>query len=530
MINSWTTHDDQFVENLKQAHPRWWSEKRRFIAETAKEVYPNISELRKSSVKKLRNGLFIDTNFSIREMERRIAIACTIAGLVLNKDVIIHLDAKLGGDQKPGDWDHLLSYIRHLLENRKDLELKLQQRGEDTAYFDTLAELYTERKKKVEELNRSQAERKKLSRAIGAERRPPNDEEFDQLRKLDIKEDTLKERIIELVIDISDVALPIPNVPLKDTPTGRTEEFNKLVGEQPPVTKATHGLAHWDIGPKFHLMDMEAGENLSGERFYLLKNQGARLHRALLNWLLDVNTKKFGYSEVLPPLLVKQETMIGSGNLPKFHDNLYHDDETNLWLIPTAEVSLNGIWQGKIIPPGELPLKYVAATPCFRKEHTAAGRDVRGIKRVHQFEKVELFRIEEPAKSNDVLLEMVEQVKMLCGQLNLTYRVLELCTGDIGFQSARTFDIEIWAPGVGDWLEVSSVSTCGDFQARRNNTRYRPTANSEPIVPHTLNGSALALPRVWAAILEAGLRPDQSTIDIPTVLHPYTGFESIQLP
>ena len=421
--------------------------------------------------------------------------------------------------------------LRQLLNNRDSIAPKLQRRGEDTAYLDTLAKLSTERNQIVQKLDDLRAQRNEVSRAIGAAKRPPTTTEREQMRELGEEVKQLEERLRELVTDIRALALTIPNIPQDSVPDGLTEESNMVV-EEPSVkvTKAAHGLAHWDIAPRFQLMDMEAGASLSGARFYLLKNQGARLHRALLNWLLDININEFGYSEILPPLLVRQETMIGSGNLPKFRDNLYHDDETDLWLIPTAEVSLNGIWQDKIIPHGELPFKYVAATPCFRKEHTAAGRDVRGIKRVHQFEKVEMFRVEEPAKSDAVLLEMVEQVKTLCRRLGLTYRVLELCAGDIGFQSAHTFDIEIWAPGVGDWLEVSSVSTCGDFQARRNNTRYRPTADSKPTLPHTLNGSALALPRVWAAILEAGLRPDQSTIDIPAELHPYTGFESIQLP
>ena len=525
VFNHFIEENDMFVDELRKRQPGWWSGPRNFISKNKKDIHMSNPQPNEYGIGRLKDGWFISTNLSAPEIKRRIYKACEVAKVVPNIDLILHQVDKFELDP-----NYKLRDIKHLIDNRIDIEPKLRRRGEDTAYFDILTNWSVERKQTILELNELQAQRKEFNRNISAAKRPPNDTEREQMHESGEQVKKLEEKVRGLESDIHNLYLTIPNIPLDSVPDGLTEEFNKVVGEQPPVTKAAHGLAHWDIAPRFQLMDMEAGASLSGERFYLLKNQGARLHRALLNWLLDININEFGYSEVLPPLLVRQETMIGSGNLPKFRDNLYHDDETDLWLIPTAEVSLNGIWQDKIIPHGELPFKYVAATPCFRKEHTAAGRDVRGIKRVHQFEKVEMFRVEEPAKSDAVLLEMVEQVKTLCRRLGLTYRVLELCAGDIGFQSAHTFDIEIWAPGVGDWLEVSSVSTCGDFQARRNNTRYRPTADSKPTLPHTLNGSALALPRVWAAILEAGLRPDQSTIDIPAELHPYTGFESIQLP
>jgi len=242
--------------------------------------------------------------------------------------------------------------------------------------------------------------------------------------------------------------------------------------------------------------------------------------------MLDIHSGEFGYTEIEPPLLVRTETMIGSGNLPKFRDNLYQDSETDLWLIPTAEVALNALHQGAIIGPGELPLKYVAQTPSFRKEHTAAGRDVRGIKRVHQFEKVEMFRFVNPEDSELALEEMLDEAKSLCHKLGLVYRVVKLCSGDIGFQSAKTYDIEVWAPGSQEWLEVSSVSTCTDFQTRRNNTRFRLRKGDPPKFPHTLNGSGLALPRIWIAIIENGQRPDGSVV-IPEILEPYTGFKII---
>ena len=212
--------------------------------------------------------------------------------------------------------------------------------------------------------------------------------------------------------------------------------------------------------------------------------------------------------------------------MPKFKDNLYRDEETDLWLVPTAEVGLNGLHQGEIIEPYVLPLKYVACTPCFRKEHTAAGRDVRGMKRVHQFEKVEMFRYVEPEDSERALEEMVEQATTLCERLGLPHRVLELCAGDIGFQASKTYDIEVWAPGSGEWLEISSVSTCTDFQARRNNTRFRPERGARTKFPHTLNGSAFGMPRLLIATLENGAMPDGS-IEIPEPIRAYTGFNRI---
>tara|TARA_B100000214_G_scaffold79493_1_gene53712 strand:- start:420 stop:1148 length:729 start_codon:yes stop_codon:yes gene_type:complete len=242
--------------------------------------------------------------------------------------------------------------------------------------------------------------------------------------------------------------------------------------------------------------------------------------------MMDVHTDEFGYSEIDPPYLVKQDTMIGSGNLPKFKDNLYRDEETDLWLIPTAEVSLNALHQGKIIAPDQLPLSYVARTPSFRKEHTSAGRDIRGIKRVHQFFKVEMFKFVEPENSMDHLEKMVENARTLCDRLGLSSKLIQLSTGDIGFQSGITFDIEVWAAGSKEWLEVSSISNCFDFQTRRNNTRYKSNQSSPTSFPHTLNGSGLALPRIWVAIIENGQKADGS-IEIPEVLVPYTGFEHI---
>ena len=271
---------------------------------------------------------------------------------------------------------------------------------------------------------------------------------------------------------------------------------------------------------------MERGSKLSGARFYVLKGSGAQLERALINWMLNVHTREHGYTEMALPAMVREQTMIGSGNLPKFGDNLYHDAEEDLWLLPTAEVPLTGLHRDEILEQGTLPIRYVAQTPCFRREKAAAGRDTRGIKRVHQFSKVEMYKLVDPSESAAELESLVADAEDLCQRLVLPYRILSLCAGDIGFQSAKTYDIEVWSPGCEEWLEVSSCSTCEDFQARRSNLRYRPEAGARPQFMHTLNGSGLALPRIIIAILENYQRADGS-VEVPDVLKPYMGYDVI---
>ena len=257
-----------------------------------------------------------------------------------------------------------------------------------------------------------------------------------------------------------------------------------------------------------------------------MSGYGAKLERATIAWMLDLHSREHGYTELMLPILVRREIMEGSGNLPKFADNLYWDEEDDLWLIPTAEVPITNLYRDEILPPGSLPRYYVAQTPCFRREKTAAGRDTRGIKRVHQFNKVEMYKFVYPETSDDELDRLLGDAEDVCQRLGLAYRVLQLCTGDISFPSAKTFDIEIWSAGCEEWLEASSCSNCTDFQARRSNIRYRPAAGARPEFVHTLNGSGLALPRVIIAILENNQQADGSVI-IPEVLRPYTGFDII---
>jgi seryl-tRNA synthetase len=328
--------------------------------------------------------------------------------------------------------------------------------------------------------------------------------------------------------ELNSILLTIPNIPLDSVPKGTGESQNIVVREFGQLEQLTfEALPHWDLGERLDIIDFERGAKLSGSRFYILKGMGAKLERALISWMLDVHTKKHGYTEISPPYLVKQETMLASGNLPKFADNLYQDTEDDLWLIPTAEVPLTSLHRNEIIQSEKLPLYYTAYTPCFRREKASAGKDTRGIKRVHQFGKVEMYKFVEPTTSNMELEKLINDAEDICRMLSIPYRIIELCTGDLGFNAAKTYDLEMWAAGSQEWLEVSSCSNCTDFQARRANIKYRSSDQNKTQFVHTLNGSGLALPRVIIAILENYQQSDGSVL-IPEVLRPYTGFDLIR--
>lgn len=416
--------------------------------------------------------------------------------------------------------------IKKIIENKQIYIEGLSNRGYDVTNLDIVISLNENRGKLITDGDKKRAQRNEISKKIGNEKRKPTEDETNFIKNLAEDLKNIDIELNEINEKIKSIMLEIPNLPHETVPVGIDDSKNIEIDIRGQQKNEDFIIPHWDIGPEKEILDLEAGANISGSRFFVLKDKGARLHRALMNWMMDVHTDEFGYSEIDPPYLVKQDTMIGSGNLPKFKDNLYRDEETDLWLIPTAEVSLNALHQGKIIAPDQLPLSYVARTPSFRKEHTSAGRDIRGIKRVHQFFKVEMFKFVEPEKSMDHLEKMVENARTLCDRLGLSSKLIQLSTGDIGFQSGITFDIEVWAAGSKEWLEVSSISNCFDFQTRRNNTRYKSNQSSPTSFPHTLNGSGLALPRIWVAIIENGQKADGS-IEIPEVLVPYTGFEHI---
>jgi len=412
-----------------------------------------------------------------------------------------------------------LKFIRENI----DLVREAVKKRQDTAPLDEILELDSERRQKILELEDLRHERKESARE--RKRDKESKEEGRDLRTM-IK--GLEDEVKGLESQLNDLLLQVPNGPHPSVPTGKSENDNVVVrswGELPKFDFSP--VPHWALGESLGIIDFDRGVKLSGTRFYVLKGLGARLQRALIAFMLDLHTKEHGYLEVYPPFMVKRETMVGSAQLPKFADNLYHDEEDDFWFVPTAEVPVTNLHRDEIIPPGILPIYYVAYTACFRREKMSAGKETRGLKRGHQFDKVEMYKFCEAGTSYEELEKMVANAEEVCQRLGLHYRVKELCTGEIAFQAAKCYDIDIWAPGVEEWLEVSSCSNCSDFQARRANIRYRPTPDARPQYVHTLNGSGLALPRVMIAIMENYQQADGS-IRIPKVLQDFVGEKVIR--
>lgn len=414
--------------------------------------------------------------------------------------------------------------IKFILENKNLYKDKLLSMGE-APDIESLEDLYEKRKKLILRTEEISSIRNKVSKEIGISKGKPSKDLVQKMKSFGLELSTKTEKLKSIDEQLKDKLLRIPNLPLDDTLIGGSEADNKVLEIFNSDKARNKSLPHWELGEKLKIIDMEKGVKLTGARWYVLASKGAMLQRALVQWMLNHHIFTNQYCEIAPPYLVNKKTMTGSGNLPKFEDTLFSDESNDLWLIPTGEVAINSLFYGDIIEQ-DLPLKYVTHTPCFRDEKSSAGRDTRGIKRVHQFEKVELYRFEHPLNSNKAFNEMIKEVCELCELLGFTYRIVELCTGDIGFQSAKTYDIEVWSPGCGEWLEVSSISTCTDFQARRTNTRFRDPIDSKIKFPHTLNGSGLAIPRVIIAILENYLN-DNGEIEIPEVLQEYTKFNKI---
>ena len=415
-----------------------------------------------------------------------------------------------------------LQFVR---ENPELVREALDRRN-DTAPVDEILALDRQRRDVLTEAESLRARRNEVSKEIGQTgEKPPG--LIDEMRRIGDTIKLLDEEVKSIEEELNQLLLRVPNIPDPEVPVGRDETGNTVVRSWGEARRFDFPpLPHWERGEKLGIIDFERGVKISGSRFYVLKGRGARLQRALISFMLDLHIEEHGYTEIYPPFMVKQECMVGSGNLPKFVDNLYHDDEDDLWFVPTAEVPLTNLHRDEILPPGSLPLYYTAYTACFRREKMSAGRDTRGIKRGHQFDKVELYKYVSPDTSNGELEKMVGDAEEVCRRLDIPYRVLQLCTGDLGFASAKSYDIEVWAPGCEEWLEVSSCSNCGDFQARRANVRFRPEQGARPQFAHTLNGSGLALPRVLIAVLENYQQAD-GTIAIPPALRPYTRFELI---
>jgi len=408
-----------------------------------------------------------------------------------------------------------------LRRNPERTRATLARRDEDAARAFDAAVAADERWRQL--INEVEALRADRKRVAAARRGKPSPEEVEEERSARAHLAQLEQGLQEAERTRTNALSWVPNLPDESVPPGTDDTENEVLrtwGE--PAALDFEPLPHWELAAKLGILDLEAGARLTGARFYVLTGAGAMLQRALVNFMLDVHVREQGYTEVHTPYLVREQIMYGSGQLPKFYDNLYHDAEDDLWLIPTSEVPLVNLYYDQIIPAGRLPLKLTASSPCWRKEKAAAGRDVRGIKRVKQFYKVEMVRVVEPDDSMQHLEQVVADAEEILRRLELPYQVMLLCTGDLGFAMTKTYDLNAWSAGSGEWQEVSSISNANDYQARRANIRFRREAGGKTEFPHTLNGSGVALPRTMIAILENNQQPDGSVV-IPKVLRPYMG-------
>ena len=409
--------------------------------------------------------------------------------------------------------------MKVIRESPELVQKALEQRG--IAFdLDPLVKLDKQHRNLLQQLEELRAKHNQMSKQIG---KGGGDKQqlIAQMRQIGDEISSLQQEVNQTKSKLEALLLELPNILHPSVPLGKDEASNITVrswGE--PKSFSFKPLPHWELGEKLGILDIPTGVKLSGTRFYVLKGLGARLQRALISFMLDLHINKHGYKEIYPPFMVKRECMVGSGNLPKFSDSLYHDAEDDFWFIPTAEVPLTNLHRDEILDAAMLPLHYVSHTPCFRREKMSAGKDTRGIKRGHQFDKVELYKLTEPEKSEEELEKLVDDAEEVCRELEIPYKLRQLCSGELGFAACKTYDIELWAPGCGEWLEVSSCSDCSDFQARRANIRYRPEGGGKPQFVHTLNGSGLALPRLFIAVLENYQQAD-GTIIVPGALKDY---------
>jgi seryl-tRNA synthetase len=412
--------------------------------------------------------------------------------------------------------------IQRIREKPEEVRTALARRGIEPP-LDRILQLDTERRSLLTQVETLKAERNRASKQIGQMQDPAaRQTRVEEMRRVGERIDTLDAQVRQTDEALHAALSEVPNLPDADVPDGSEDSANPVlqtVGE--PRAFDFEPKPHWDLGPSLGILDFERGVKITGSRFYVLSGAGARLQRALIAWMLDLHARQ-GYTEKYTPFMVRQQTLFGAGQLPKFRDNLYRDHEEDLWMVPTAEVPLTGLHMDEILEIEALPLHYTAYTPCFRREKMSAGRDVRGIKRGHQFDKVEMYTFCAPEASGEELDRMRAHAEATCLELGLSHRTKILCAGDLGFAARKTYDIETWAPGCGEWLEVSSISNCGDFQARRANIRYRRAPKARPEFVHTLNGSGLGLPRTLISVLENYQQADGSVV-IPEVLRPWMG-------
>ena len=416
--------------------------------------------------------------------------------------------------------------INILRENPEIILNSLDQR-QDKIDLEQIINLDNQKRKLIQQSDDLKNQKNIVSKKLGqADKKPISlieemREAGNQIKNLDLKLEKISTKLNYLLSTI-------PNLVSNNVPYGKNEDENEVIKSVGEIKNFDFTpKPHWELGSDLNIIDFERGVSVSGSRFFILKGKGAKLQRALINWMSDFHQKEFDCEELYLPNLVNEKTVFGSGQLPKFGENMYVDSDEKLWLVPTAEVPITGMHQNEIFNIENLPINYVAHTPCYRKEKASAGKDKRGMKRVHQFEKIEIYKFVEPKNSENELIKLINQVTEICVQLKIPYRLKQLCSGDLGFSATETYDIEMWSPGSNEWLEVSSCSNCGDFQARRSNIKFRESPKTKPKFVHTLNGSGLALPRTIISIIENYQQKDGS-IAIPEILIPYTGFEEIR--
>ncbi len=416
--------------------------------------------------------------------------------------------------------------LRLIRENPESVKERLRARGDDyDALIDQIVALDERRRQIIAEVETLKHRRNVVSKEIGMLLKEGKDATAlrEEMRQVGDRINQLDGELREVERELERTLLFVPNLPHESVPIGSDETGNVVVRTfSEPRSFDFEPKPHWEIGERLGLFDFARGVKLSGSRFYGLKGWGAMLERALINFMLDLHVREHGYTEIFLPFLVKPYCLEGTGQLPKFSDEMYQCERDNLWLIPTAEVSVTNLHREEILDADELPLKYVSYSACFRREAGAAGKDIKGVVRVHQFNKVELVKITTAEQSYEELEGMVRDACHVLELLGLPHRVVLLCTGDMGFSAAKTYDLEVWMPGMNRWLEVSSCSNCEDFQARRMNLRYRPHRGVKPRFAHTLNGSGVAIGRTLAALLENYQQRDGSIL-IPEPLRPYLG-------
>jgi len=419
--------------------------------------------------------------------------------------------------------------IRLIREDPESVKRQLASVGFEPEGVDRILECDASRRRLQHQLDELRGLRTRESKELGKAAPAEREARRAEMRELGERIAAGERELAELERRCEEMMLEVPNLPRPFVPVGKDESENRIVEtEGEPREFSFKPLPHWELGERLGLIDFERGVKLAGTRFYVLTGLGARLERALITWMLDLKIKEQGYLEIVPPLMVNGAAVLGTAHLPKFRDTMYRDIEEDYWFIPTAEVPLTNFYAREILDAERLPIYLTAYTPCFRREKMSAGRDVRGIKRGHQFDKVEMVKVVRPETSDDELLKLVENACEVCRRLKIPFRVIQMCTGDLGFAAAAKYDVEMWAPGCGEWLEVSSCSNCWDFQARRAQIRFRAEKGGKPELAHTLNGSGLGLPRTLIAVLE-NYQQEDGTVAVPEALRPYMdGLEVIR--